>query len=361
MLKTRAPVIRRSSMTAASTTTSPKNPSASSMIVSAKTLQPTDQSRSGSSSEDQSNEAIKAIVTIQCTDSNKDALTTNNGLKRKRTAYDSDSSDRVPATKKTKTSSEPGVDDRDANNGLKRKRIACDRDSSDRVPATKKTKTSSKATTPPKKITRRKKPAVNPFRTDIRMGTSGTVAVGSGTVHVQKPKQSAPVKTPKTVPAVTAPEKPQPTADEKAEKEALEKLQAATSAASASKTEKASTVVDLGSARIPGLKRKLLTADRSVAKPRGAAAKFSAWKQKPEWRRDNDEIGDLIDDAYSSRKNVRPSKTTGMSAGAKKLLKVMKAGKRQEGRYINPANAYKRQREDEDAHIERVKKAAKRD
>ncbi|KAJ4357390.1 uncharacterized protein N0V89_001965 [Didymosphaeria variabile] len=344
MLKTRAPDVRRSLATAASATSSRKLSSAKSTTTtnSAKAIQPTDQSRPGSPIEDK---------TVHGIASNKEALTTSKGLKRKSTAYENDTPDNTPATKKAKTSPSPEADSTDPAAEIL---FPTKPNGSPKVASPG----GQAPITPPKKIARRKKPAVTILRTDLRMGTSGTTAVGSGTIQTQKPKQSTTVKTPKPVPAVPAPSKPQSTADAKAEKEALKNLKVATAAASASK--QASTIVRLRSNEIPGMLRQLVAADKSVAKPRVAAAKVAAWMPKPESRQDNDEIGDLINDAYN-RPNVRPSKTAGMSAGAKKLLKMRKETERQAGRYMNPANAYKRQREDEDAHIERVRKAARRE
>lgn len=208
----------------------------------------------------------------------------------------------------------------------------------------------------PKKIIRGKKTKSNPFRTDIRMGTSGTTAAGEGTLarKIKKPTLAAPLKPPKRKPA--APKKTVPTEDE-TNKKATEKLKAATTTVAASK-EHSTVLNDLG--MLPGMREKLIQIDKSVAKSRGST-KARAGGSKASWREDNDEIDELVRDTSDTRK-IPPSKKTAVSAGTKKLLKSVGAKSGTKGSYPNAATVSTlSQRDIEARRAEKAKKDAKRD
>lgn len=185
---------------------------------------------------------------------------------------------------------------------------------------------------PTKKIIRRKRPAVNPFRKDIRMGVSGKTTAGSGALTIQKPTPAKPAN-PTATKALPQKVNPPPThlprktsnltSDEKAAKAALKKLKATTTAAASSK-QSSTILTDMNPHSIPGMLKQLVAADRSIAKPRGAAAKAGAMfkNKKKEYRDDGTGIDELLEKAFGhGRAPASAAQLAALSKGAKNLLK----------------------------------------
>ncbi|KAF1973112.1 hypothetical protein BU23DRAFT_641588 [Bimuria novae-zelandiae CBS 107.79] len=209
---------------------------------------------------------------------------------------------------------------------------------------------------PRKKIRRAPKPA-NPFRTDIRMGVSGSTAAGTGLRALQRSTTQKPSsKASKPVSTSASEEKRPPE-----EVEALRRLNAKQAEAVAKKKPTA-IIENLKEVKMPpGMHQGLIRADKSVKKDRqdGGNNKF---KPKAAWRKDNEDLNpvhELINDAIGRRMQFGPSKTAGMTEGAKRLNKI-KQGSFKEGRFMNMATAYKRTKEvNEEMARENEKKRAK--
>ncbi|KAF2440396.1 hypothetical protein P171DRAFT_447365 [Karstenula rhodostoma CBS 690.94] len=384
MLKTRAPIIRRSSAVASSTASSCKSSSATS-LNSARTLPLAPKLCQDRPLKAKLIKDNAPIVSVPGTASNEEK-TKNKDRKRKAATLEVVSEEHIPAVNTAKTSSKsidpitellfpsvPASEVKDS--ATSPKKVASDGATPD---------------SPSKRVARQKKPAVDPFRNDIRMGTSGKMAAGSGTRSIHKPTPAKAAKpaptnlppktaslTPEVKVALTNPlrRKSTPAPDGNAASTALKKLKAYSIAAAYSK-QSSTILTDLNPHKIPGMVNKLVAADKSIAKPRGAAAKAATvWKPKPR------------DEAYGGR-TIPASKTAGLSKGSKKLLKsmgentlatkppavnknnlgkILDKGENQPGMRSmisaashHPAMAAKRKRENEEVGIEGATKSAKR-
>jgi hypothetical protein len=276
MLSTRAPNICRSSTTS-------KNTTGTARSRKTKPPPPSSKLRKDSLVVDQLVKDNMPIVSISGAAAIKEKCASNKHTKRKAAAYKHVSSKHVSAQKTAKISPDSEIDF----TGSTMELLFTSKPIFEmETPLTTPRKTTSEEeapVSPPKRIAHCQKPPVNPFRNDIRMGTSGTSAVGSSTRQSQQPNPSTPAKAAKPAPSNPASRKNTLTADDKAAKEALKKLKTSISTAASSK--QPSTILSDLPSNIPGMLNQLITADKSVANARGGATK--AWKPKPEWRQDN--------------------------------------------------------------------------